>query len=72
MGTGSGVYNQTRQLGSVLGAATVGALIQWRIVATDPGSAFGQAILAPAVVILIGVVTSLLSRDSDLSTPARP
>jgi EmrB/QacA subfamily drug resistance transporter len=72
MGTGSGVYNQTRQLGSVLGAATVGALIQWRIVETDPGSAFGQAILAPAVVILLGVVTSLLSRDSDLSSPAHP
>lgn len=64
MGVGSGVYNQTRQLGSVLGTAGVGAVMQWRLTVTDPGSAFGQAILLAAGVILVGTVTSLMSRDT--------
>lgn len=65
MGVGSGVYNQTRQLGSVVGAAAVGAVMQWRLTVTDPASAFGQALLVAAAVILTGTVTSLMSRDSD-------
>jgi predicted MFS family arabinose efflux permease len=64
MGVGSGVYNQTRQLGSVIGAAAVGAVMQWRLTVTDPASAFGEAILLAAAVILIGTVTSLMSRDN--------
>lgn len=66
MGVGSGVYNQTRQLGSVIGAAAVGAVMQWRLTATEPASAFGEAILLAAAVILIGTVTSLMSTDSHL------
>ena len=69
MGVGSGVYNQTRQLGSVIGAAAVGAVMQWRLTVTEPAHAFGEAILLAAVVILIGTVASLLSRDLGPEAP---
>ena len=66
MGAGSGVYNQTRQLGSVVGVAVVGALMQWRLGQpdADPGTAFGLAVLAPAAMMLVGVVASLMSRNN--------
>jgi len=37
-GAGSGVYNATRQVGSVLGSAGIAALLTWRIGAELPGS----------------------------------
>ncbi len=40
-GAGSGVYNTTRQVGSVLGSAAVGALMQVRLTAELPGPASG-------------------------------
>lgn len=40
-GDGSGVYNTTRQVGSVLGSAAVGALMQVRLTAELPGEASG-------------------------------
>lgn len=40
-GAGSGVYNTTRQVGSVLGSAAVGALMQVRLTAELPGEASG-------------------------------
>ncbi|MDN6258669.1 MAG: MFS transporter, partial [Corynebacterium sp.] len=64
MGAGSGVYNQTRQLGSVLGVAAVGAMKQWRLTVDDPGVAFGLAVLLPAATMLVGVASSLLSRNN--------
>lgn len=64
MGAGSGVYNQTRQLGSVLGVAAVGAVMQWRLTVDDPGMAFGLAVLAPAAMMILGMVSSLLSRNN--------
>lgn len=42
-GAGSGVYNTTRQVGSVLGSAAVGALMQVRLTAELPGAASGSA-----------------------------
>lgn len=36
-GAGSGVYNTTRQVGSVLGSAALAALMNWRIQAAAPG-----------------------------------
>ncbi len=36
-GAGSGVYNTTRQLGAVLGSATIAVLMQWRITANLGG-----------------------------------
>lgn len=41
-GAGSGVYNTTRQVGSVLGSAAVAALIQVRLTAELPGAASGN------------------------------
>jgi len=38
-GAGSGVYNTTRQIGSVLGSASIAALIQARLIADLPGGA---------------------------------
>jgi EmrB/QacA subfamily drug resistance transporter len=40
-GAGAGVYNTTRQVGSVLGSAAVGALMQVRLTAELPGAASG-------------------------------
>jgi EmrB/QacA subfamily drug resistance transporter len=64
MGAGSGVYNQTRQLGSVLGVAAVGAMMQWRLTVDDPGTAFGLAVLVPAAAMVVGVASSLLSTNN--------
>lgn len=64
MGAGSGVYNTTRQLGSVMGAAAIGAVLQVRLVAGEGGAAFGQALLLPTVILLIGVVASLLAENA--------
>jgi EmrB/QacA subfamily drug resistance transporter len=41
-GAGAGVYNTTRQVGSVLGSAAVAALIQVRLTAELPGAASGS------------------------------
>ncbi|HEU4849872.1 MAG TPA: DHA2 family efflux MFS transporter permease subunit [Terrimesophilobacter sp.] len=41
-GAGSGVYNTTRQVGSVLGSASVAALIQVRLTVELPGAASGD------------------------------
>ncbi|ALC05634.1 major facilitator superfamily permease [Corynebacterium deserti GIMN1.010] len=63
MGAGSGVFNTTRQLGSVIGAAAIGAVMQVRLSAGDPGHAFGQALLLAAAVLLVGVVASMMADD---------
>ncbi len=83
-GAGSGVYNTTRQVGSVLGSASMSALIQVRLAAELPkvagaaggggaqfsgqslpeflhagfSTAMGQAIVLPAVVVLIAAVAA--------------
>ncbi len=83
-GAGSGVYNTTRQVGSVLGSASIAALIQARLAAELPAAAGGagagaaqftgqslpeflhagfstamaQAILLPAVVVLIAALAA--------------
>lgn len=64
MGAGSGVFNTTRQVGSVLGAAAIGAILQIRIAAGAEGAAFGQAILLAAVVLLIGIIASMKAGDT--------
>ncbi|QFQ02667.1 Multidrug resistance protein stp [Corynebacterium urogenitale] len=53
-GAGSGMYNTTRQLGAVTGAAIIGLVLQVRMVglpADDAGQAFGAALI-PAVLLL--------------------
>lgn len=42
-GAGSGIYNTTRQIGSVLGSAGIAAIMQSRIAANFPGTSDGAA-----------------------------
>lgn len=73
MGAGSGVFNTTRQLGCVIGAAAIGALLQTRLAAGETGAAFGQAILLAVGVLVIGVIASLLAESTSSSNPgAKP
>lgn len=73
-GAGSGFYNAARQIGSVLGAAAIAALIQSRLAAEVPGlgqgplspeqvegyaHAMSQTILLPAIVVILGAVVAL-------------
>ncbi|QDZ42403.1 MFS transporter [Corynebacterium sp. sy039] len=62
MGIGSGIYNTTRQLGSVVGSAAIGAVLQWRIGQDSPGSAYAQAVILGAVVLCFAVVSALSVR----------
>jgi EmrB/QacA subfamily drug resistance transporter len=84
-GAGSGIYNTTRTIGSVLGSAAIAVVMQSRLEANLPGvadaeaglgtggampdavvdgfsAAMAQAMIVPAVVILIGVVAVLFLR----------
>lgn len=56
IGAASGVYNTTRQLGSVLGAAAVGAAMQVGVASTDYATAMGNSIIVIAVVLFAGLV----------------
>ena len=42
-GAGSGVYNTTRQVGAVLGSASMAALMSWRVSAEIPSATTGSA-----------------------------
>ncbi len=67
-GAGSGVYNTTRQVGAVLGSAAIGALMQSRMAATgDPGQGIADALLLPAVVVLLGGLATMAFRTGDRS-----
>ncbi|CAM4045614.1 Multidrug resistance protein stp [Corynebacterium diphtheriae subsp. lausannense] len=63
MGVGSGVYNTTRQIGSVIGSAAIGAVLQWRIMAGDMSAAYGQSIILGAVVLAVGFVSAMLAQN---------
>ncbi|VZH85060.1 MFS transporter [Corynebacterium rouxii] len=63
MGVGSGVYNTTRQIGSVIGSAAIGAVLQWRILAGDMGAAYGQSIILGAVMLAVGFVSAMMAKD---------
>lgn len=54
-GAGSGVYNTSRQVGAVLGAAALGAVMQMGEGVVSFGTAMGVAMLVPAVVLLVGL-----------------
>lgn len=64
MGASSGVYNTTRQIGSVIGSAAIGAVLQIRLAAGDTTSAFGWAILLAAGMLLIGVASALFAENA--------
>ena len=54
-GAGSGVYNTSRQVGAVLGAAATGAVMQMGEGTVSFGAAVGTAMFVPAAVLLIGL-----------------
>lgn len=64
MGAGSGVYNTTRQVGSVMGAAAIGAVLQIRLATGEDGAAFGQALLLAVAILIIGVVAALCAENA--------
>ena len=97
-GAGSGIYNTTRTIGSVLGSAAIAAFMQSRLEAELANAGFGgasgssadfsagqlpdalvapfsaamaQAILLPAAVMLLGVITVLFLRGHSKDAAGR-
>lgn len=54
VGAGSGVYNTSRQVGAVLGAASIGAVMQMGEGSIAYHSAMGNALLLPVVLLVAG------------------
>lgn len=57
MGAASGVYNETRQVGSVVGAAVVGAAMQIGTTYTAFTTAMGNSLIPVALVLVIGLIS---------------
>ncbi|MGP6173514.1 DHA2 family efflux MFS transporter permease subunit [Corynebacterium sp. A21] len=56
VGAGSGVYNTSRQVGAVLGAAALGAVMQMGVNSISFGAAMGNALLLPVVFLVAGLI----------------
>lgn len=56
VGAGSGVYNTARQVGAVIGAAALGAVMQMGVGTVGFGAAMGNALLLPVVLLVAGLV----------------
>ncbi|WP_326660951.1 DHA2 family efflux MFS transporter permease subunit [Streptomyces sp. NBC_00385] len=78
-GAASGVNNTIRQVGSVIGAATVGAVLQGRLTAElATGKTYADAFIAtmhvtailPIAVVLAGALACLLVRNHTKAEPA--
>lgn len=61
LGAGSGVYNSTRQLGAVMGTATISATLQIGLAAGHGGAAFGIALLVALAAAGIAAATTLFA-----------
>lgn len=57
VGAGSGVYNTSRQVGAVFGAAALGAVMQVGIERTDFATAMGLTLVLPAALLVAGAVS---------------
>lgn len=62
VGAGSGVYNTSRQVGAVVGAATLGAVMQVGIEATDFPTAMGLTLVMPAAILVAGALAVMRFR----------
>ena len=60
MGAASGVYNTSRQVGSVVGVALVSAVMQ----TGDPAVALINSLLVIVVALVVGLVSALCFRDT--------
>lgn len=54
VGAGSGVYNTSRQVGAVVGAAALGAVMQVGMATTDLPTAMGVTLVLPAALLVAG------------------
>lgn len=56
VGSGSGVYNTSRQVGAVVGSAAGGAIMQMGVGVIGFGAAMGNALLLPVLVLAFGLL----------------
>lgn len=56
VGAGSGTYNTSRQVGAVVGAAALGAVMQVGIASTGFATAMGLTLVLPAALLVVGAV----------------
>lgn len=56
VGSASGVYNTSRQVGAVLGAAALGAMMQVGVLNLDFGAAMANAILLTLLPLGVGLI----------------
>ena len=62
VGAGSGVYNTSRQVGAVFGAAALGAVMQVGIARTDFATAMGLTLVLPAAILVAGALSVMRFR----------
>ncbi|MCF4006991.1 DHA2 family efflux MFS transporter permease subunit [Corynebacterium uropygiale] len=68
MGAASGVYNTTRQTGSVVGSAAVGAAMQMALAqGHDVSAAAGRALLLPAAALACGFIAVCFFKSEEIS-----
>lgn len=70
VGAGSGVYNTARQVGAVVGAAALGAVMQMGEGVLSFGTTMGNALLLPVVFLVAGLIAVSRFR-ADGGTPAK-
>ena len=62
VGAGSGVYNTSRQVGAVVGAAALGAVMQVGIAVTDFATTMGLTLVLPAALLVAGALAVMRFR----------
>ncbi|QWF81991.1 DHA2 family efflux MFS transporter permease subunit [Amycolatopsis sp. CA-230715] len=68
-GAASGVLNTIRQIGTVLGSAAVGAVLQTKLADAPLVDAVGPTLVLPIAVLTIGALTCFLVRQKRTAVP---